>query len=282
MGNTGDSFVINNLLSQIYPGPLDEVEEAQRSGTLRALFTHPGPDNPGVFALIETPDYVEGYLSFGIDLRDEFISNILDSFQPFLLPDHNRVVYFNINGRNQKAILLAQSMGFHLDMHGVKLAYRGPRLPEPQNITLKLDGYRPGSAYIIADLLDRAYRPLFSIMGIQPEPLSHNIVDFTRGLEALAKKDGVYSFWINDKLVGVCLAQGDYIRDFAVDPAFQNLGLGSKILTSVINSCQSRGYKDFHLDVAMVNTGARRFYTRHGFVEIGCFADHSFYGSPVS
>jgi GNAT superfamily N-acetyltransferase len=269
------------ILSLIYPGPSEAVEEAQRDGTLRALHTHPGPDNPGAFTLIERPDFVVGYLSFAIDLRDEFTPLILDAFQPYLMPGVNREVCFNVNGRNPRAIRLVQSMGFRLDMHGVKLAYRGPRLPEPLHPAWRLAGYRPGTAPDFAMLLDRAYRPIFQSIDSLPDPHTRDLVRFTRDLEILETSGGVHSFWIGGRLAGVCLLRGDYIRDLAVDPACQNQGLGSAILAAVINDRLSHGAVEVRLDVALANTGAQRFYARHGFVEIGCFADHTFFAGPV-
>jgi len=269
------------LLSLIYPGPPEAVEEARRSGALHALHSHPGPDNPGIFALIDWPEIVVGYLSFAGDLRDEFSSLILEAFQPYLLPGLNREVCFNVNGRNPRAIQFVQSLGFRLDMLGVKLAYRGPRLPEPVHPAWRVEGYRPGTAQDYAALLDRAYQPIFTAIGSPPDPHLQEINGFTQELEMLESLGGVYSFWIGDRLVGACLVHGDYIRDLAVDTAYQNQGLGSSILAAVVNNRLSRGAVEVRLDVAMANAGARRFYARHGFIEIGCFADHTFFASSV-
>jgi ribosomal protein S18 acetylase RimI-like enzyme len=274
-------FSTNELLSMIYPGPAEAVEEARRSGTLAGLHTHPGPDNPGAFALIERPDFVVGYLSFASDLRNEFIPLILKAFQPYLLPGFQREVCFNVNGRNPRAIQFVQSMGFRLDMLGIKLAYRGPLMPALVRSSWRLTGYRPGTAQAYAALLDRAYQPILAALNRQPDAHLRDIPAFTRELEMLEAAGGVYSFWIGDQLAAACLVRGGYIRDLAVDPAFQNQGLGGSILAAVVNDRLSHGAAQVHLDVAVENSGARRFYARHGFFETGCFADHTFFASPV-
>ncbi|RPJ36923.1 MAG: GNAT family N-acetyltransferase, partial [Chloroflexi bacterium] len=253
-----------DLLSLIYPGPREAVEEAQRDGALRALHTRAGPDNPGAFALIDRPDFVVSYLSFATDLRDDFIPLILDGLQPYIIPGQAREVCCNVNGRNPRAIHLVQSLGFRLDMHGAKLAYRGPRLPMPYDPAWRPAGYRPGTAPAFAALLDRAYQPILQAIGGEQKPHTRDLAGFTRDLETLESSGGVYAFWIGERLAAACLVRGDYIRDLAVDPACQNQGLGSAVLAAVVNDRLAHGASEVRLDVALANRGAQRFYARHG------------------
>ena len=71
-----------------------------------------------------------------------------------------------------------------------------------------------------------------------------------------------------------------YLYSFRIKTDFQNLGIGSMILTNTESDLKKRGYRQISLNVAKENSRAQSFYYRHGFRtiahEAGCWSykDH--------
>jgi ribosomal protein S18 acetylase RimI-like enzyme len=61
-------------------------------------------------------------------------------------------------------------------------------------------------------------------------------------------------------------AKGLYIVDLFVDPAARNRQIGLKLLRESARRFWSRGARFIKLEVDVENSGAGRFYLRHGFV----------------
>lgn len=80
--------------------------------------------------------------------------------------------------------------------------------------------------------------------------------DFICGIVAIAET------WIalRDRIVGLACLRGDWLEHLYVDPAFHNRGIGSALLAKV----KERRPGGFRFWVFQANTGARRFYQRHG------------------
>jgi ribosomal protein S18 acetylase RimI-like enzyme len=60
-----------------------------------------------------------------------------------------------------------------------------------------------------------------------------------------------------------------YLYSFRVQPAFRNLGLGSRIIKTVEQDLIEKGYNTLTLNVAKDNPRARKLYERHGFLVTG-------------
>jgi ribosomal-protein-alanine N-acetyltransferase len=91
-----------------------------------------------------------------------------------------------------------------------------------------------------------------------------------QGRESLVLQQG-------DDVAGIALVRprflfGDYLELLAIAPTLTGQGLGRLLLTHVESLAFTRG-KNLFVCVSDFNTGARRFYRRHGFVEIGPLAD---------
>jgi GNAT superfamily N-acetyltransferase len=71
---------------------------------------------------------------------------------------------------------------------------------------------------------------------------------------------------------------GDYLELLAVTPSLTGQGLGRLLLAHVESLAFTRG-KNLFACVSDFNTGARRFYRRHGFVEVGPLPDLLVVGS---
>ena len=72
---------------------------------------------------------------------------------------------------------------------------------------------------------------------------------------------------IEKKVVGVGLANADYIEDLWVLPEFRGQKIGSSLLTVLESEIKKYGYRTARLRVVAENEGARRFYRRMGWTE---------------
>jgi ribosomal-protein-alanine N-acetyltransferase len=63
-------------------------------------------------------------------------------------------------------------------------------------------------------------------------------------------------------------SQADVVT-LAVDPAHWGQGIGTALLSALVDEAGRRGYTEVLLEVREDNPRARRLYLRHGFTEIG-------------
>ena len=63
-------------------------------------------------------------------------------------------------------------------------------------------------------------------------------------------------------------SQADVVT-LAVDPARWGEGIGTALLTALVDEAEKRGYEEVLLEVREDNPRARQLYLRHGFAEIG-------------
>lgn len=87
----------------------------------------------------------------------------------------------------------------------------------------------------------------------------------------------VFSFWLNNQLVGAYIFNNEYITDLVIKPDYQNKEYGKQLLGHCISYMRTqRSVKNIRLRVAKSNTRAKRFYEKYGFKEIAFFSEHSF------
>lgn len=68
-------------------------------------------------------------------------------------------------------------------------------------------------------------------------------------------------------------AEEIYLENLLISQEFQNLGIGNKVVKSVIQEAELRDL-DIRLQVFKININAQRFYTRLGFVKTGDKENH--------
>jgi [ribosomal protein S18]-alanine N-acetyltransferase len=69
---------------------------------------------------------------------------------------------------------------------------------------------------------------------------------------------------------GMMLVVDDgHITTIAVDPAWQRLGIGTRLLLCLVRQGVARGVKNLTLEVRMSNLGAQQLYRRFGFAPAG-------------
>lgn len=268
---------LHNLIRKIYPEAEEFVRQGRKDGSLVTCLHFPSVDNAGAFCVVVKADFSVSYLSFEQDLEDTVLTDVIwAELVPHIEKDLSQhSFYLNINGRNKCALRWAQEAGFRMEMHGYKMGYRGGLPDEVSMAGLQARGYQERDLQTILTLFDRAYRQLNDENGWRTDWHALNAPSFRRHLIERDKAGEFVTFWDGDDLVGAYILQGIYLSDLAVDPNRQNRGLGAFILThSLRKMLVEKKAREVRLNVAFTNTGAKRFYERHGFVEIGCFADH--------
>ncbi|MCE3250298.1 MAG: hypothetical protein K0R41_4123 [Geminicoccaceae bacterium] len=79
-------------------------------------------------------------------------------------------------------------------------------------------------------------------------------------LSLLAERDG--------RMVGVVVTDDDWIEDLWVAADCRDRGIGSRLLAAGERQIAGRGHALAYLRVVAENSGARRFYARHGWSEV--------------
>jgi GNAT superfamily N-acetyltransferase len=74
------------------------------------------------------------------------------------------------------------------------------------------------------------------------------------------------------------------LEEFYVVPALRSRGIGTSILERCLELVRERGSPEMHINVDEVDTDTRRFYERHGFVNVEEGADYRMlcYTGPTS
>ena len=64
------------------------------------------------------------------------------------------------------------------------------------------------------------------------------------------------------------------LEELYVEPSLRDGGIGTALLTSAVELVRGRGGAEMHINVDEVDTDTRRFYERHGFVNIDPGTDY--------
>lgn len=267
---------ILKLIENISPHARDYVYNfSENVEILYSVFTL---HNKGVFIKVNNEDCCIFYASF---LNEDGIEDILELIKyktsEYISKMNSKELCFNVYGNNSRIINLVRELGFKSDMEGYHLEYRGNELPQLKNCDLTDKGFESSMLKELIDLFDSAYYKLNLDNGWETKSYAANGEQFCQELDTLNKHNQVCSFWLNDKLIGACIFQLNYITDIVVRPIYQNKGYGSYILAYCIrNMSVNKSINNIRLRVAKSNTGAKRLYIRNGFVEIAFFAEHTY------
>jgi len=115
----------------------------------------------------------------------------------------------------------------------------------------------------VVDISERIWRhSLAQVLGVDAEswsniagPLHAELIPIARAL-LLAT--------LGSRVVGFSYRNRAVIEDLWVDPPFQGVGIGPRLLWTQINAIAADGYRTASLDCLEANIGARRFYEREG------------------
>jgi GNAT superfamily N-acetyltransferase len=72
---------------------------------------------------------------------------------------------------------------------------------------------------------------------------------------------------LDGRIIGVVIADDDWIADLWVAEDCRGQGVGSQLLAAGERQIAGRGHEQGYLRVVAENLGARRFYARHGWSE---------------
>jgi GNAT superfamily N-acetyltransferase len=89
-----------------------------------------------------------------------------------------------------------------------------------------------------------------------------------------------WSALIDDMVIGIGLACGDYIDDLWIKRAYRGQGIGTALLGALERQIAGQGHTTARLRVVAENEGARRFYMRHGWQELKLYP-HEVWGFPM-
>lgn len=269
---------ILHLISLISTGAENYVRDAITNKTISVVFYEESIQNHGIFCLVENTGCVIAFASFiKYRLSDSLLELIENKISTYLKGTETREVCFNVNGKNKEIIEFVRELGFKTDMEGFQLKCSNNNAEGHSDQALFLEkGFTPDMLGKFIYLFDRTYYELNKENGWRTDSCQIAPEKILRTFNGYELEKQVQSFWLNDQLIGAYVTKGEYIRDFVIDPKFQNHGYGSIILKSCINRMSLRGMKNIYLRVAKSNVGAKRFYEKNSFIEISCFAEHTY------
>lgn len=269
---------ILKLIENISPHARDYVHEAFENENIEVLYSIFTDQNKGVFIVVNNDDCCIFYASF---LNEDNIEDILEVINnkaiEYITKINSKELCFNIDGNNLKIINLVRKLGFKSDMQGYYLEYMGKERTQLNSCNLIDKGFESSMLKEYIDLFDSAYYQLNIDNGWKINGYAVNEEQFHQKLIILNKLNQVRSFWLNNELVGAYIFQQNYITDIVIKPIFQNKGYGSYLLTHCVRDmCVNKSIKNIRLRVAKSNVGAKKLYEINDFVEIACFAEHTY------
>lgn len=264
------------LIGKISPQARDYVYNSFNN--VEVLYSMNTKLNKGVFIKVDNMDCCIFYASF---LNEDNIEDILEIINnktsEYISTINSKEVCFNVYGYNPKIIALVRNLGFKLDIEGCHLEYASAELPQLKNSNLTVKGFESDMLKEFIDLFDNAYYQLSIDNGWEINGYAKNKGQFLEKLNTLNKLNQVYSFWLNNELVGVYIFKENYIMDIVVNLKYQNKGYGTYILLHCIKNMKAtKTFDSIRLGVVKTNTGAKRLYERNGFVEISSYAEHTY------
>ncbi len=273
-----ESKEILMLIDNISPHAKEYVEKAFENNQVDIIYSVSTEENKGVFIAVDNKDCCIFYAYF---LNENNIEQILDIIKnktkEYISKIDSKEICFNVYGNNLKIINQVRKLGFKVDMEGYHLEFIGKELPELNCCNLIDKGFKSDMLKEFINLFDSSYYQLYKDNGWQVNTNAINEEQFYKKLIDLDKHSQVHSFWINNELVGAYIFCQNYITDIVVKPTVQNKGYGSYILAHCIkNMSINKAIRNIRLRVAKSNIGAKKLYERNGFIEIACFAEHTY------
>lgn len=269
---------ILKLIGDISPHAEIYVNEGFKNNEVDIMYAASTNENTGVFLKVDEEDCCIFYANFSNENNIEKILELIDSkVKEYLSTENSKEICFNVHGSNSKIISLVRKLGFKTDMQGYHLEFQGKQLPDSNNCNLIDMGFQESMLKEFCNLFDKAYYQLYMDNGWEVNSYSRYQEPFKARLISLDKLNQVHSFWIDNELAGAYIFQDNYITDIVVNPVFQNKGYGSYMLAHCIKNMKiDKDIKNIRLRVAKSNVGAKKLYERNGFVEIACFAEHTY------
>lgn len=269
---------ILRLIGRISPHARDYVSKAFENNTVEVLHSIMEEEQKGVFIKVDNEDFCVFYASYDEECDMGHILQLIDSeTRTYISKMNSKEVCFNVYGNNEKIINLVRTLGFKSDMEGYHLEYGGKELLILGDCGLVDKPYEENFIKEFVELFDGAYYELNKENGWRVDGHAAQEKHFNERLKELNELNQVRCFYLERELVGAYIFEQNYIADIVVKQVHQNKGYGSYMLVHCIRSMmESKGVEKVRLRVAKTNTQAKRLYERNGFIEIACFAEHTF------
>lgn len=256
------------LLAEISPGAADYAKDKNWHYYLNS------PDEESICIGIQNGESSYIFANLSPEEEQVYMLMLKSALQAQIDSKDCTEKYFNCHGKNHLARALATDMGYKLDMCGYHMELKGVMLKRPIDLRLCRRAYEESQLDGYIELFGSAYKDLMLANGWDPAYYSRNREAFGNFLEHSAEGDCLWGWYLDDRLLGIGLIDGSYIRDLAVDPAYQGQGIGSMILANLVQTMLDRGLEPIRLRVAENNYGPIGLYQKLGFEIISHFAEH--------
>ncbi|MGD9151816.1 MAG: GNAT family N-acetyltransferase [Desulfobacterales bacterium] len=135
---------------------------------------------------------------------------------------------------------------------------------------IKIQGYYPGVVGKITELHAVYYHEHWGFNVSFETQVGRELSIFVSKFDA--HRDGLWVATADGKFAGAVAIDGDHamtdgarLRWFIVDPKFQGVGLGSRLIALAVKFCKEKGYPKIFLWTFEGLDPARRLYERHDF-----------------
>lgn len=269
---------ILKLIENISPQAKDYVSKAFDNKRVEVVHFVLTEENKGVFLIVDNDDCCIFYASFLNESNIEQVLKIIeDKTNEYISKINSKEICFNVYGENSKVINLVRILGFNVDIEGFHLEYVGKDAPMINDCKMINKGFNSSMLKEFIDLFDSSYYQLNKDNGWEIDSHAIYAEEFHNKLNQLDKLNQVCSFWLDNELVGAYIFEKNYITDIVVRPSFQNKGYGSCMLAHCIRNMMTNKFvKNIRLRVTKLNVSAKRLYERNNFIEIACFAEHTY------
>ncbi len=129
----------------------------------------------------------------------------------------------------------------------------------------ELKGYE-GKDECYGHILGKAFEPMRTLHGF--EPFDWYAANPEEGMKEFLEahdKNNFYSYYVDDKLVGVGIVIDNMIDVIGIEPTLQKKGYGKQLLRGVVNDMLKKDIKKIEIGVVESNQHVYKLYSDEGF-----------------
>lgn len=280
-----DILWAERMLGRINKSAAELFRAAVTEGNIETARIYEYEDNRGIISVIRGENYYSVQVSFEQDVHSyEIINEIEREVQQVVSAREKRDVYLNVNGYNVLLCNVLMDLGFMRDDLGFEFVLNkqdsmvSSCMAVQNNSEITVKAYEEEHAQEYLCLLDDAFRRQNEECGQEQDVYKNVYADYQNNKMKQANESGdFFAFWLNEKLLGLCLFHKDYLDTIAVAPEFEGKGYGSKIMEICIRDrWLVKNYSEIYLHTYMQNRRAQRLYMKYGFELQGFYSENTF------
>ncbi|MCB8992291.1 MAG: GNAT family N-acetyltransferase [Ardenticatenaceae bacterium] len=259
---------VRHWLNHLHRCAYEAYAQAGSDGTAVQVYTTPA-QNDGLVCLLTTARHTFIYIAFAPTVCAEaLLPDLTEIVETAVAQRDNRQLDCTVYTPNETLVNFIRSYGFQECNVGYEFCYSANRpLPAVDLGPLRIRPFAATPIMPYLELLDLAFNQLKLPHDWRTTIFRRDIAGATRMLMEHNRNGDFAAFWKGERLVGLYCLNKNILETIAVHPEFQNHGYGTRILYHCMHRLlRESGYDDMYLYVASANTGAVRFYQRHGFV----------------